>query len=286
MKEKSWVCTLITQLSLCVAVYIALNVGQPQKYTHGKISNGGRPIDMYFISVAGGFRPLEEQALLLQQMAKVAKIYKARFVVDITELGESDPLLQNAMKFPELRNVPWYTTGASGRQGATYFLKKIKIPYRQTLDVIVLDTMLFQDVSSMHGNDQILWLTRTLNESNTDWRIVIGFHQLFSCDYNSWKMEEENPFKHLHNILLRYGVDAYISMKTCAGVAMGLSDTAPMNKRLYLTAINQNFASKEETINGFLLHQVSSLEMVTFIVKPTGEVDDEISFQQRGRAVM
>ncbi|KAL0358301.1 UNVERIFIED_CONTAM: hypothetical protein Sangu_0679500 [Sesamum angustifolium] len=95
MKEKSWACTLITQLSLCIAAYIALNIGQPQKVTHGSISSVGGSTDMYFISVAGGFRPLEEQDLLLQQMMKVAKTYKVRFVVSISELGESDSLLQN-----------------------------------------------------------------------------------------------------------------------------------------------------------------------------------------------
>ncbi|KAL0403997.1 UNVERIFIED_CONTAM: hypothetical protein Sradi_2040500, partial [Sesamum radiatum] len=67
MKEKSWACTLITQLSLCIAAYVALNIGQPQKVTHGIISSVGGLTDMYFISVAGGFRPLEEQNLLLQQ---------------------------------------------------------------------------------------------------------------------------------------------------------------------------------------------------------------------------
>ncbi|KAL0451641.1 UNVERIFIED_CONTAM: hypothetical protein Slati_1142200 [Sesamum latifolium] len=95
MKEKSWACTLITQLSLCIAAYVALNIGQPQKVTHGSISSVAGPTDMYFISVAGGFRPLEEQSLLLQQMMKVAKTYKARFVVSISELGESDSFLQN-----------------------------------------------------------------------------------------------------------------------------------------------------------------------------------------------
>ncbi|KAL0291002.1 UNVERIFIED_CONTAM: hypothetical protein Scaly_2542000 [Sesamum calycinum] len=144
MKEKSWACTLITQLSLCIAAYIALNIGQPQKDTHGSISNVCGPTDMYFISVAGGFRPLKERDLLLQQMMKVAKTYKVRFVVSISELGESDSLLQNAMMFSDLQKMPWYTSGALGGQAQPYFLKKVEIPYGQTLDFIALDTVLFQ----------------------------------------------------------------------------------------------------------------------------------------------
>ncbi|KAI3443996.1 hypothetical protein Pfo_000661 [Paulownia fortunei] len=281
MKEKSWVCTLITQLCLCIAAYIAISIGQPQKLTHGNISSEGRPIDMYFISVAGGFRLLEEQTLLLQQMVKVQKTYKAHFVVDISELGESDPLLQNVHFW------------GFGGQGETYFLKKIKIPYGQTLDIIALDTILFQGPSSIRGNDQILWLTRTLKESDSNWKIVVGFHQLISCDYNISKMEQEAPFEPLHRILLHYGVDAYMSMKTCAGHvqegALGFSDAGPMYEGPYLTAMNQNLFFKDssrETVDGFLLHRVSSLEMVTFAVKLTGEVEQILSFQQRGRAVM
>ncbi|KAK4415045.1 hypothetical protein Salat_2611600 [Sesamum alatum] len=293
MKEKSWACTLITQLSLCIAAYIALNIGQPQKLTHGSISSAGGPTDMYFISVAGGFRPLEEQDLLLQQMVKVAKTYKARFIVSISELGESDSLLQNITMFSELRTMPWYTSEALGGQAQPYFKKKVEIPYGQTLDFIALDTMLFQDPSSVHGNDQILWLKKTLKESDSDWRIVVGFHPLISCDYNIQKMGTETSLEPLHTILLQYGADAYMSMKTCAGHLQGRSmwpsGTDRVNKGPHLTAVNQNLSSKDysrETIDGFLLHQVNSLEMVTFVVTLNGEVEHKLSIQQRGRAIM
>ncbi|XP_020550975.1 uncharacterized protein LOC105166369 isoform X2 [Sesamum indicum] len=250
MKEKSWACTLITQLSLCIAAYIALNIGQPQKVTHGSISSVGGPTDMYFISVAGGFRPLEEQNLLLQQMMKVAKTYKARFVVSISELGESDSLMQNAAMFSDLQKMPWYTSGALGGQAQPYFLKKVKIPYGQTLDFIALDTVLFQDPSSVRGNDQILWLTKTLKESDSDWRIVVGFHPLISCDYNIQKIGKETSFEPLHTMLQQYGADAYMSMKTCAGhlqgEAMWLSDIGRVNKGPHITAVNPNLASKEK----------------------------------------
>ncbi|KAL3840690.1 hypothetical protein ACJIZ3_025281 [Penstemon smallii] len=257
MKEKSWVCTLITQLSLCVAAYFALNLGQPQqKNSYRNILSQDRPLDMHFISVAGGFRPLREQTLLLKQMANVVKIYNARVVVDISELGESDPLLNNATLYNYLQNIPWYTTGTLAGQGQTYFLKKFKIPNGRSLYIIAVDTTLFQDSSSVAGNDQIQWLRRTLNESNGDWRIVVGFHHLGSCDYKTRKLEEKHPFELLQNILLHYGVDAYMSKDICAG-----------------------------NNEGFLLHRVSSLEMVTFFVKLTGETEHKLSFQQRDEAV-
>ncbi|KAG8372594.1 hypothetical protein BUALT_Bualt12G0082700 [Buddleja alternifolia] len=285
MKEKSWICTLIVQLSLCIAVYTALNTG------HNLLIHEGRPpIDMHFLTVAGGFRPLQKQTLLLQQMATVAKTFKARFVVDISEVGGSDPLLRNATSHLALKSMPWYTTGASEGQEKTYFLKKIKIAYGQTLDIIALDTVLFQDPSSSCGKDQIQWLTRTLKESDSDWRVVIGFHQLISCDYNFWKVKEEAPFEPLHKILLEHGVDAYMSMKICDGHIHGQAkesnDAGLMDKGPYLTSMDQNLVIKDEAVDGFFLHRISSLEMVTFVVKLTGEVEHGAPFKQRGKAAM
>lgn len=71
-KRPSWVCTLITQLSLCLALYVALNLGQPQKSIYQRIngiSSNRKGLDFYFISVTGGFRPLEQQTLLLKQVS-------------------------------------------------------------------------------------------------------------------------------------------------------------------------------------------------------------------------
>ncbi|KAL8493000.1 hypothetical protein ACS0TY_024273 [Phlomoides rotata] len=260
MKEKSWVCTLITQLSLCMIAYIAINIGQPQKLTHEERSAN----DIYFISVAGGFRPLEEQTLLLQQMVKVKKMFKARFVVGFSEVGESDPLIHNATFFPALRNMPWYTAGAMEGQGQTYFLKTIETPYGQILDIIALDTVSLQDQSRERGNDQIVWLRRTLNESKSDWKIVVGLHQLITTE-------------RLHNILLQYGVDAYMSLQL---------QTGALDKGPYLTPINHNLVPKEETVDGFLLHQITSLEMVTLAVKVRGGVKHILTFQHKGKAVM
>lgn len=84
MKEKSWACTLITQLSLCIVAYIAMNIGQPQKFTRRSISNeGSRQNGMYFMSVVGGFRPLKEQTLLLQQVWLYSLSWVLLFLVKI-----------------------------------------------------------------------------------------------------------------------------------------------------------------------------------------------------------
>ncbi|KAH6827593.1 hypothetical protein C2S53_020534 [Perilla frutescens var. hirtella] len=219
------------------------------------------------------------------EMVKVKKTYKARFVVDFSELGESDPLLLNATLFHELQNMPWYPSGILKGERATYFSKKIEVPDGQTLDIIALDTVLLQNQSSVRGNDQIVWLMRILNESISDWKVVVGLHQLISSDCNIWETNETR-FAPLQNILLQYGVDVYMSTETCDDNTTTTTTRGNGNEAIYLTAVNHNLVSKEETMGGFLLHRVSSLEMVTLVVKLTGEVEHRLSFQQRGRAAM
>lgn len=69
---------------------------------NGNVNN--LPMDIYFISVTGGIRTLEEQTLLLKQVEKVAKKFNARFVINISKLGEDDPLMQNATwHFPSVK---------------------------------------------------------------------------------------------------------------------------------------------------------------------------------------
>lgn len=68
LRKPSWVCTLIVQCSLCFALYVALNLGHPQKSVDQK-RNGRKSLDFNFISVTGGFRPLEQQIPLLKQVS-------------------------------------------------------------------------------------------------------------------------------------------------------------------------------------------------------------------------
>lgn len=83
MKEKSWVCTVFTQLILCIALFIALNIGESQK----RSKNEGRVIDVFFVSVDGGFRPLEEQTLLLKQVRFVILLMGTKLVFFLLRLG-------------------------------------------------------------------------------------------------------------------------------------------------------------------------------------------------------
>ncbi|KAJ0569548.1 hypothetical protein HanRHA438_Chr05g0213801 [Helianthus annuus] len=89
MEQKSWVCTVTIQLALCFALYCAINIGQPQT------ASPRLPNEIYFISVVGGLRPLKQQTLLLKQIEKVIYAYDVGFVINISELGEDDPLLQH-----------------------------------------------------------------------------------------------------------------------------------------------------------------------------------------------
>ncbi|KAL3535075.1 hypothetical protein ACH5RR_003536 [Cinchona calisaya] len=282
MKEYSWVCTLITQISLCFAVYLAFNLGDR---THVSRS---RPIDIYFMSVAGGFRPLNEQTLLLKQMAKVANVYKAQFVVSISELGEDDPLSQNATWYFQSPKLPWYTTKSPKGQGTGPYLNHTKVPYGKTLDIVIANTELFQGPSTGAREHQLLWLTKTLEESISDWRIVVGFDPLSACNRS---MEAKDNNGCLHELLLKYRVDAYLSGHGCTehihiGSAEILGDAGQMGKGPCLTPINKIFHQNKEKVTGFLLHRVSSLEFVTYLVNLNGEVVHKIELKQSGKEVM
>ncbi|KAI8530114.1 hypothetical protein RHMOL_Rhmol11G0030200 [Rhododendron molle] len=85
------------------------------------------------------------------KVEKVVKICRAVFVVDISELGENDSLMQNvrtpsdftlkiklATQSFESLKVPWYTTTALDRQGSDYFLKPMKTTSMQCFLAVVL----------------------------------------------------------------------------------------------------------------------------------------------------
>ncbi|XWS70378.1 hypothetical protein CRYUN_Cryun03dG0043100 [Craigia yunnanensis] len=205
-RSTSWLCTLAIQLSLCFALYIALNLGKPQKLVYN-----GRPLDLYFISVRGGMRPIKEQTHLLKLMENVAKAYDVRFVVNISELGEGDPLMQNVTRLSPLLNVSWYTTGVYEREELGCFLQQIKTPHGRTLDFVSLNTASLQDtmlVGSSNGmRDNLLnWLTRTLEATVSSWRIVVGFHPLVACEENDRQLIAKQIHDPLHHIFVKFGV--------------------------------------------------------------------------------
>ncbi|XP_078157835.1 calcineurin-like metallo-phosphoesterase superfamily protein isoform X4 [Carex rostrata] len=151
-KEVPWLRTFLTQAALCFFLFVAFNIGQPQIKVPlssapglGEERSFGSSTEFYFVSVAGGSRPLELQSRLLKQMGMIAKIYKPNFVLNIGQFGEVDPLWFNVTLHPELSKIPWYTTTASKGRGIGNFMKKIQLPYEQVLEVIGIDTGPFQN---------------------------------------------------------------------------------------------------------------------------------------------
>ncbi|CAK9168828.1 unnamed protein product [Ilex paraguariensis] len=236
-------------------------MGQPQKRLCSTKSER-RPVDSYFISVTGGSWPVKEQTLLLKLVS-----------------------------FLSLHWFRLYTTRALQGQGACYFVKQIEIPNEETLDVIAVDTGSLQDPSNGTGNDQLQWLTSTLEASNSSWRIAVGFHPLVACDENIEQTEAKQKFETLHHEFLKNGVNAYISGHACSnyvhkGGIMHNNNAGPIEKGPYLSFMDNKLVLNKERTTGFLLHRVSSLEIVTYLVSLTGEVVQKITLQQRGRGVM
>ncbi|MCD7458555.1 hypothetical protein HAX54_038568 [Datura stramonium] len=288
--KKSWVCTIVTQFSLCLSLFLVLNLCQNQKPKIRKGNENNLPMDIYFLSVTGGIWTLEEQTLLLKQVEKVAEKFNARFVINISEPGEDDPLMQNATwRFPST-TIPWYSTRDLKGQRVNHYLKQFKFVHG-SLDIIVVDTRLYEDASNGAGDRQSQWLIDTLESSESKWCIAVGFHPLIACQEDTFQMELKHEFQSLHGVFMKYGVDAYISGQACAGnveekpIAKSKTGTARYKGPL-LTKVNQNLPYSMEKVNGFLLHKVSALEIVSYLVTLEGDVVQKIYLHQRGKDIM
>ncbi|KAH7546200.1 hypothetical protein FEM48_Zijuj01G0175400 [Ziziphus jujuba var. spinosa] len=288
MDKPSWLPTLVAQLSLVFALFLALKLGQPQKkFLYNKTSES-RPLDLYFISIRGGFRPFNQQTHLLKQVDMVAKAYKARFVVSISEFGADDPLMKNATRQFSSLKIPWYTTRVSKEHDRGYFLKQVKMPYGKTLDIIGVNTGLLQD--SVHGgsigetgNNQLNWLRSTLGTTISNWRIAVGFHPLVVCEETDEGKEAKEVFETLHQTFMKFEV---VRGNVHQGGIAYIGNPGPIAKGPYLALANGRSVFRRELDNGFLLHRVSSLEIVTYFVSSAGEVVHRTVLQQRGREVV
>ncbi|KAG4190366.1 hypothetical protein ERO13_A07G026200v2 [Gossypium hirsutum] len=212
----SWLRTLGIQLSLCFALYIVLNLGQPQKLVY---NDNGSPFDLYFISVRGGFRSLQEQTHLLK-----------------------------------------------------------------------LDTVVVESPSGKRGNLSN-WLTRTLKATTSDWRMVVGFHPLVACKENEEEFTAKLINEPLHHIFVKFGVNVYLSQQGCCSYALQdnvayIGNPGLIKENSRLGSGNGRYRIGTEMTNGFLLHRLGSLEMVTYFVTSAGEIVKKIVVQQRGRQVM
>ncbi|XP_076900456.1 uncharacterized protein LOC143554620 [Bidens hawaiensis] len=83
---------------------------------------------------------------------------------------------------------------------------------------------------------------------------------------------------YLHQMLLKYGVDAYLSGESC--------DHELRIGGPYLTTLSKRSYPSMEMVNMFLLHRVSPLEITTYGVGFKGDIIHESTIRQRGRDAM
>lgn len=299
MEKTSCAYTVLIQLCLCCALYIALNLGHPQTLLNTNATQ--HDDDIYFISVNGGFRTFNQQLHLLNMMEKVAKAYKASFVVCSSELGGDDPLMQNAtLRFPSLR-LPWYTTyttraAKSGGEEVGCFEQKINLSNGKTLDIIGVDIQALQDSISRRSlsgnkNNQLHWLLRTLQANSSNWRIVVGYQPLLICEQNKENMKKMKAFEHLHHLFMKFAVDVYLSGQDCTiqvpdNRVAYIGNPGLNEKESYSVFLNGKSVFSRELANGFLLHQVSSMQIVTYYVSLAGEVAFKTVLQEKSTEVM
>eukprot|EP01018_Ginkgo_biloba_P006713 Gb_04027 [translate_table: standard] len=292
----SWRVTVFTQVAMSLALFMFLFIAKTQRPT--KTS----PLDLYFISVGGGPRPLAEQRTLAKQMEATARKYGVEFVLSIDNRGANDRLLTSIQEgvhnFPSLQ-VPWYTNvGSHEEQGYTrYFRKQISIPFQHTMDIINIDTTLLEDsidnISSENGGwDQLEWLKETLSESHADWRIVIGWHPLKSCRVERNIAATQRLHNLLSPIFIKYGVHIYLhgheeigqyfQDKGIAYIGIPLGSS---RKYSYVLQNETCFWAKDMH-NGFILHRVSPLEMEFYFMDSKGTILHRATLHQSGRAVL
>ncbi|KAG7545534.1 hypothetical protein ISN44_As12g009870 [Arabidopsis suecica] len=283
MKQSSWGCTIFIQLSLCLIVYVSLHLGHPFFFSSNDDGDNATPLDLHFISVAGGFRPLYHQTRLLRLMEKVAETYKAKFVLSSSEHGEEDSLLQNATRLSSSLKLPWYTR----RKGSGYFREHIKMPFGGSLDLVFVDTgSLQQEVlgGALNGSmiSQLKGLARILKAVDGDWRIVVGSDPLLASTLTKEPEKSKRVARTFHQILTKYGVNLYISEEGCTsgGSNGGFTCITVPNQPENQGPTND---SKREREDGFLLHRVSFSEFVTYTINSSGQVIDTKLVKQKGK---
>ncbi|XP_031737099.1 uncharacterized protein LOC101208944 isoform X2 [Cucumis sativus] len=223
------------------------------------------------------------------KMEKMAKVSHAKFILHIREPGENDRLMQNGTWYFSSLKVPWHSIRASRGDGG-HFIERTKLQYGQTLDIIAIDTALLQEPIAMGSASQalkshLLWLKRTLQASSSNWRIVVGFHPLLTCENNTRSLETKHLFESVHRIFVENGVNAYLSRRGCTynvrigSIAyIGIPGRIPIQKT--------HFQSRKSSFREFLLQHVSSLEMVFYYVNTEGDVVHKTELQQKGREVI
>ncbi|CAN6202287.1 unnamed protein product [Urochloa humidicola] len=286
-RQLPWRCTVAVQAALCLALYAAFSIGEPQLFPRGgggvdALGRGSRGGGVAFLSVAGGERAPANQARLLRQMGAVAKGYEVKFVLDVAQSGENDPLWKNASKYIEALNIPWYYTMSSHGRILGNFVKKVNMSYDQVLDIVGLDTGAVQEplqdgkISASY-REQTKWLERSLALTSGNWKIVVGYNPLAVCN----EVEEPEIMKFytpFQRIFAKYEVDAYISMGEFCGYFHR------DNSMLY---VGHPSPSGDQTgVDGFFLHRVTALEMESMLINVEGKVVRRSVVRQHGTGAM
>lgn len=285
-KRPPWRCTVAVQAALCLALYAAFSLGEPPQL----IPRGGGGVDalgrggggVAFLSVAGGARGPVEQERLLRQMETVAKVYEVKFVLDIAQFGEDDPLWQNGSMYFQHLNIPWYSTKSSHGRTLGNFLKKVMMPYNQFLDIIGLDTgplqePLYDGWINTSYMEQTKWLDRSLALTGSNWKIVVGYNPLVVCN-GTETPNATKFFAPFHHIFAKYEVNAYISMGGFCGYFQ------QDNSILYIG--HPNTGGDKEKVDGFFLHRVRALEMESMLINVEGKLVQRSVVHQHGVSAM
>ncbi|XP_066376132.1 uncharacterized protein [Miscanthus floridulus] len=286
-----WRCTVAVQAALCLALYAAFSIGEPQLIPRGGGAGGvdalgrgarGSRGCVAFLSVAGGARGPIEQARLLRQMETIAKAYEVKFVLDVAQLGEDDPLWQNGSMYFQALNIPWYSTKSSHGRTVGNFFKKVKMPYDQVLDIIGLDTWPLQEplhdgkISTSYRG-QTKWLDQSLALTDSNWKIVVGYNPLLVC--NGEETPETTKLSvPIQRIFAKYEVNAYISMGGFCGYFHR------DNSILYIGHPSRGV--DQTSVDGFFLHRVRPLEMESILINVEGKLVQRSVIQQHGTGAM
>ncbi|KAJ1258309.1 hypothetical protein BS78_10G065700 [Paspalum vaginatum] len=286
-KRPPWRCTVAVQAALCLALYAAFSLGEPQLVPRGwggggvdALARGGGGVA--FLSVAGGARGLVDQAKLLRQMETIAKVYEVKFVLNIAQFGEEDPLRQNGSMYFQHLNIPWYSTKSSHGRTVVNLMKKVKMPYDQILDIIGLDTEPLQEslrdgkISTSYRG-QTKWLDQSLALTGSNWKIVVGYNPLVVC--NGTETPKSTKFyAPFHHIFAKYEVNAYISM----GGFCGYFERD--NSILYIG--HPKPGGDQTSVDGFFLHIIRSLEMESVLINVEGKLVQRSVVHQHGASAM
>ncbi|KAF8732987.1 hypothetical protein HU200_015340 [Digitaria exilis] len=285
-----WRLTVAVQAALCVALYAAFSLGEPQLFPRG---GGGGGVDalgrgarggggVAFLSVAGGERTPAEQARLLRQMEAIAKFYEVKFVLDIAQSGENDPLWQNGSMYFQALNIPWYSTTSSHGQIVGNFVKKVSMPHDQILDIVGLDTGALQEplhdgkISTSY-REQTKWLEQSLALTNGNWKIVVGYDPLVVC--NEAEIPETAkfyvPFQH---IFAEYEVNTYISTGGFCGYFHR------DNSMMYIR--HPSLGGDQTGVDSFFLYRATPLEMESILINVEGKVVQRSVVRQHGTGAL